>query len=83
MMDASDDGWNIATPHIEFILDRLGNYEKYNRTIILSMEYNFIRKVNFINLIINEFSCLSKPPKQIIVFSTLYSRKEIYKTTEL
>lgn len=50
LMDASDNSWNIATPHIEFIIDRLGNYQKYNRTIILTIEYNFFRKVklNFI-----------------------------------
>ncbi len=46
MSQSSDTGWNIAKPHVDFILDRLENVEKHKKKIILAMEYNFLRKVN-------------------------------------
>lgn len=45
MMESSDMNWNIASPNIKFIKEKLRNYNFSNDTIILSMILNFERKV--------------------------------------
>lgn len=45
MMNSSDTVWNIANPHINFILDKLKDYKNYDDNIILSMQFNFKRRV--------------------------------------
>jgi len=48
IMNSSDTGWNLAPPHIDYIVNSLKNYKIQNRTILLKMEYEFYRKVNLI-----------------------------------
>jgi hypothetical protein len=52
MMESSDRTWNIATPHIKFMQDRLNNYSLSDDNIILSMQYSFTRQVMIYKYII-------------------------------
>jgi hypothetical protein len=45
MSKTSDTIWDIAKPHIDTIIDRLENYDKYNYTITLNFRYKFKRDV--------------------------------------